>query len=373
MKIRSILICTLIAFSCTLVAQENVYKFTKVVENPATPIKDQYKTGTCWCFGTTSFIESELIRTGKGEFDLSEMFTVRHNYNHRIWDNHIREGRGSIVEGSLGHMAINMMDKYGLVPQSAYGGINYDSPKHDHNELSEYVAALASVTTKSGVMTPESKELQEALFDIYLGKLPETFEYDGVEYTPLSFKEHLGLDFSQYVDITSFTHLPFYEKVLLELPDNWDNGTMYNVPIEELIEIIDHALLNGYTVVWSGDISEPGYVLARDLSILPQDTGLTRQQILESTEIIPEMEVTQELRQMFYETFQSVDDHLEHITGLYKDQNGVKYYNTKNSWGHELTNTGYHKMSENYVKGKTKCILVHKNSIPENIRKKLGL
>lgn len=373
MKIKSILLGTIIAFSCSLTAQENVYKFTKVVENPSTPIKDQAETGTCWCFGTTSFIESELLRTGKGEFDLSEMFTVRHNYHHRIFDNYLREGNGSIVEGSLGHMAINMMDKYGLVPQYAYSGINYDSPKHDHNELSAYVAALASVTTERGVLTPESIELQEALFDIYLGKLPETFEYNGKKYTPLSFKEYLGLDFSDYVDITSFTHLPFYEKVLLELPDNWDNGTMYNVPLEEMIEIIDHALLNGYTVAWSGDISEPGYVLARDLSILPQDTKLTRKQIQESKEIIPEMEVTQEMRQMFYETFVSVDDHLEHITGLYKDQNGVKYYNTKNSWGHEYTKTGHHMMSENYVKGKTMCILVHKNSIPKEIRKKLGL
>lgn len=373
MKIRPIVIGAFLALSCSLIAQESVYKFTKIVENPATPIKDQSETGTCWCFGTTSFIESELIRTGKGEFDLSEMFTVRHNYNHRIFDNYLRRGKGSIVQGSLGHMAINMMDRYGLVPESAYHGINYDSEKHNHDELSAYIEAITSVSVESGILTPETKRLQEALFDIYLGKLPETFEYNGVEYTPLSFKEYLGLDFSDYVDVTSFTHHPFYQRIQLELPDNWDHGTMYNVPIEELIEIIDNALKNGYTVVWSGDISEAGYVLARDLSVLPKDPKLTRKQILESDEIIPEMEVTQEIRQELFETFQTVDDHLEHITGLYTDQNGVKYYNTKNSWGHELTDTGYHKMSENYVKGKTMCILVHKNSIPENIRKKLGL
>jgi bleomycin hydrolase len=373
MKLRNILVGALLAASCTLFAQETVYKFTKVVEHPATPVKDQAKTGTCWCYGTTSFIESEIIRLGKGEIDLSEMFTVRHNYNKRIYDNYIRRGRGNITPGSLAHMAINMMDKYGLVPEYAYEGINYDSEKHNHDEMSMYIKALASVTTERKVVTPESKKLQEALFDIYLGELPETFEYKGKEYTPASFKEYLGLDFSDYVEITSFTHHPFYQKVQVEVPDNWDHGTMYNVPIEEFINIIDYSLHNGYTLIWDGDCSEAGYVFERELCIVPQDTKLTRKQILEATEIIPEIEVTQEIRQQFFETFLTVDDHLEHITGIYTDQNGVKYYNTKNSWGLDRNGTGYHKMSENFVKGKTISILVNKNGIPKDIRKKLGL
>ena len=373
MKIRSFLVGVLAIISCSLVAQETVYKFTTVVDLPATPVKDQAQTGTCWCYGTTSFIESELIRTGKGEFDLSEMFTVRHNYNKRIYDNYIRRGRGNINPGSLAHMAINVMNEYGLVPESAYDGINYDSEKHNHDELSKYIKAISAVTVDQNKVTPESKELQEALFDIYLGELPETFVYNGKEYTPISFKEYLGLDFSDYVEITSFTHHPFYQRVRVEIPDNWDHQTMYNLPLDEFMAVIDYSLNNGYTLVWDGDCSEAGYVFERELCIVPQDTKLTRKQILESTTIIPEVEVTQEIRQEYFETFQTVDDHLEHITGIVKDQNGTKYYQTKNSWGTERNGTGYHKMSENFVKGKTNSILVNKNGIPKEIRKKLGL
>ncbi len=374
MKIRHIILCALLTLPLGLMAQ-SAYKFTKVVENPATPVKDQAQTGTCWCYGTTSFIESELIRTGKGEFDLSEMFTVRHNYNKRIYDNFIRRGRGNVNPGSLAHMAINMMNQYGLVPESAYDGINYDSEKHNHNELSSYVKALSAVTVDRGVLTPESKELQEALFDIYLGKLPETFEYNGVEYTPLSFKEYLGLDFSDYVEITSFTHHPFYERIQVEVPDNWDHQTMYNVPIDEFMAIINHSLEKGYTLVWDGDCSEAAYVFSKELCIVPLDKSLTRKQIEEMVEkeIIPEQEVDQAVRQQMFETFQTVDDHLEHITGIYKDQNGTVYYQTKNSWGTEDNGTGYHKMSENFIKGKTISILVNKNGIPKDIKKKLGL
>ena len=374
MKIRHIILCALLTLPLGLMAQ-SAYKFTKVVENPATPVKDQAQTGTCWCYGTTSFIESELIRTGKGEFDLSEMFTVRHNYNKRIYDNFIRRGRGNVNPGSLAHMAINMMNQYGLVPESAYDGINYDSEKHNHNELSSYVKALSAVTVDRGVLTPESKELQEALFDIYLGKLPETFEYNGVEYTPLSFKEYLGLDFSDYVEITSFSHHPFYQQVQVEVPDNWDHQTMYNVPIDEFMAIINHSLEKGYTLVWDGDCSEAAYVFSKELCIVPVDKSLTRKQIEEMVEkeIIPEQEVDQAVRQQMFETFQTVDDHLEHITGIYKDQNGTIYYQTKNSWGTDRNGTGYHKMSENFIKGKTISVLVNKNGIPKDIKKKLGL
>lgn len=373
MKIRAILLGALVAISGSLMAQETVYKFTTVVDLPATPVKNQAKTGTCWCYGATSFIESELIRTGKGELDLSEMFTVRHNYNKRIYDNYIRRGRGNVTPGSLIHMAINMMDKYGLVPEYAYDGINYESETHNHDELGAYVEAMVEVPIKMKKMSPESKELMEALFDVYLGKLPETFEYKGKEYTPLSFKEYLGLDFSDYVELTSFTHHPFYELVEVEVPDNWDHQPMYNLPLDEFMEVINHSLHNGYTVAWDGDCSEAAYVFERELCIVPQDTKLTRKDILESTVIIPEIEVTQEIRQNFFETFLTVDDHIEHITGIVKDQNGTIYYQTKNSWGTERNGTGYHKMSENFVKGKTISILVNKNAMPKEIRKKLGL
>lgn len=374
MKLRNIVLSALITLPMSIFAQGG-YVFSTIVENKATPVKDQAQTGTCWCYGTTSFIESELIRTGKGEHDLSEMFTVRHNYNKRMFDNFIRRGKGNVYPGSIAHMAINVMNEFGLVPEEAYDGINYDSDKHNHTELSKYVKVLSEVTVDQKVLSPESLELQEALFDIYLGELPKTFSYRGKEYTPISFKEEMGLDFSDYVELTSFTHQPFYQAVEVEIPDNWDHQRIYNVPLDEFMETINNSLEKGYTLVWDGDCSEAGYIFSKQLCIVPQDTKMTRKELEEAVEqgIVPEQEVDQELRQKFFETFLTVDDHLEHITGIVKDQNGTLYYQTKNSWGTESNGTGYHKMSENFVKGKTISILVHKDGIPKNIRKKLGL
>lgn len=374
MNRKIIIVAILSTISFALMGQ-SAYHFTTVVENRATPVKDQAQTGTCWCFGTTSFIESELIRVGKGEIDLSEMFTVRHNYTKRIFDNYLRQGKGNLWPGSIAHMAIKVMDEYGLITEEAYSGINYNSPRHDHTELSMYVKALSSVPVERRVITPESVKLKEALFDIYLGEVPETFTYEGKEFTPLSFKDYTGLNFSDYVELTSFTHHPFYQKIQVEIPDNWDHETMYNLPLDEFMEVINYTLKNGYTLVWDGDCSEAAYVFTKELCIVPQETKLTRDEIIKrvDSEILPEIEVTQEIRQNMFETFQTVDDHLEHIVGIVKDQNGTLYYQTKNSWGTERNGTGYHKMSENYVKGKTISILVNKNGIPKSIRKKLGI
>lgn len=361
-----------IAFSATAMAQAESapykYEFTIVKENPATPVKDQASTGTCWCFATNSFIESELLRTGKGEHDLSEMFVVRHNYVRRIKDNILRRGNGNIGPGSIAHMYIWVMKNVGIMPEEAYNGINYDSKRHNHGDLNTWVKSIN--TTAVEMKKPLPKEIVDGVLDAYLGKVPEKFTYQGKEYTVDSFTKAMGLNADDYVEITSFTHHPFYEKVMVEVPDNWDYATMYNLPLDEMMQVIDNAINEGYTVAWDGDISEPGYAFRHFIAVNTKE-DLRKQKDLKAK--AKEESVTQESRQHGFETFATVDDHLEHITGIAKDQDGVKYYKTKNSWGVDSNGTGYHYLSEEYVKAKTISILVHKNSIPKAIRAKLGL
>jgi bleomycin hydrolase len=358
------------AFSQT----QTVYKFTPVKDIEVTSVKDQARTGTCWCFATLSFLEAELIRQGKGVYDFSEMFVVRHNYNKRINDNYLRLGRGNVGPGSLSHMAVNAIVEYGIVPESVYDGIEYGSDKHNHGELSAFVKAISEVIVQRKERSPEYWKVQEHLFDTYLGKLPEEFEYNGKKYTPKSFAAMLGLDdLSDYVEITSFTHHPFYRQVPLEIPDNWDHQLYYNVPLDEFMAIIDNALLNGYTVAWDGDLISQSFNHNRGVAIDPKPEYFEEAVKLEK--IYPELNATQELRQNYFETFKTVDDHLMHVTGLFKDQNGTKFYKTKNSWGTERNEemAGYLFMSETYVRMRTLGILVHKDAIPKDIRKKMGI
>ena len=353
----------------------NPYQFTEVVRIPVTSVKNQNASGTCWCFATTSFLEAELLREGKGEYDLSEMFTVRYNYYERLNDNYLRRGKGNIGEGSIAHMAFKVIDKYGIVPQSAYLGINYDSPLPDHRELGTYIAAIAGASVELRQRSPEYFELQDALFDIYMGKIPENFEYEGKEYTPISFRDMLGIDIDDYVEITSFSHHPFYQEVPLEIPDNWDHELLYNLPLDDMMAVIDNALNNGYTVCWDGDVSEQGYVfMPTGVAVLPADPRTDMQTIAASSSIIEEVEyVDQAMRQAGFESFTTTDDHLEHITGIATDPAGTRYYITKNSWGERGPFGGYHYMSEKYVRAKTVSILVHKDAIPSDIKAKMGL
>lgn len=344
------------------------YEFTIVKEHKATPVKNQAKTGTCWCFAMTSFMESELLRIGKGEYDLSEMFVVRHNYIRRIKDNILRRGRGNVYPGSIAHMYTWVMKNVGLMPEEAYHGINYDSINHNHDDLNTWVLAINK--TAVDMKKPLPAEIVNGVLDAYLGEVPEKFTYKGKEYTVESFRNSLGLNPDDYVELTSFSHHPFYEKVMVEVPDNWDYQLMYNLPLDEFMQVIDNAINTGYTVAWDGDISEPGYAFKHQVAVNTAE-NLRGQETLKAK--AKEDAVTQESRQKGFETFTTVDDHLEHITGIAKDQDGVKYYKTKNSWGTERNETGYHYLSEEYVKAKTISILVHKNSIPKAIKAKLGI
>lgn len=391
MKIR-IFAMAILSLAITSGLSAQGYKFTDVVSLKTTPVKNQASTGTCWCFATTSFFETELLRQGKGEYDLSEMFIVRQKYFNQTEDNFLRQGRGNVGQGSLSHTWINAFKMVGIVPEEVYSGINYDSKTHNHSELAQYIAAIAQTSVKLKKRSPQYYEMLNNVFDTYLGKIPENFTYKGKQYTPKSFAESLNINFDDYVEITSFTHKPYYQQFAVEVPDNWEFEKQYNVPLNEMIEIMDNALNKGYSVAWDGDVSEKGFSHANGVAINPQvaelqdysTTDRARFENMNPTQRLeevykferpfPEIDVTPEVRQKGYETFVTTDDHLMHITGITKDQNGTKYYITKNSWGTERNNNGgFLNMSESFVKAKTIYIMVHKDAIPTAIRKKLGI
>jgi bleomycin hydrolase len=335
-------------------------------------------------------MESELLRLGKGEYDLSEMFVVRKTYENRIYDNYLRQGKGNLGEGSLSPSWLRVFNEDGLMPQEAYSGISYDSRTHNHRELQAYIDVLTTVPVKMKRLSQESDEVSGAVLDIYLGEIPESFTYRGQTYTPKSFAASLGLNMDDYVNITSFAHFPFYTQGVLEVPDNWEMNRFYNVPLDELVQSMDYALNQGYTIMWDGDVSERGFSHANGVAINPdmskidlssstdrarfENMSADRSAGLSFDKPYPEIDVTQDIRQKGYETFVTTDDHLMHLTGIVKDQNGTKYYITKNSWGTDRNPYGgYLNMSESFVRAKTIYIMVHKDAVPQAIRTKLGL
>lgn len=369
------------------------YQFNKVCRTDVTPVKNQAISGTCWCFATTSFMEAELLRMGKGTYDLSEMYIVRQKYMNQLADNFLRRGKGNIGQGSLSHTFINAYKQVGIVPEEAFTGIRYDSKVHNHIELEKYLHSIANAAISLGKQSPEYKKLINSVFDIYLGTIPTEFTYNGKEYTPESFTQSLGLNMDDYIELTSFTHHPYYQRMEIEVPDNWEHALSYNLPLDELIEVMNHALQNGYTVCWDGDVSEQGFSFKNGVAINPaidknidnyKGSDRAHFEKLDSEERLeeaykfqhpcPEIKVTPEIRQVGFETFVTTDDHLMHVTGIEADQNGTYYYRTKNSWGTDRNAfDGYINMSESFVRSKTIYIMMHKDAIPTALRKKLGL
>ena len=393
MKLKLYALTALLLASAAGMAEEKEgYRFTTVVQQKATPVKDQAVSGTCWCFATTSFIESELLRQGKGEYDLSEMFIVRQKYLNQMADNLLRHGKGNVSQGSITTSWMTAFNQVGIVPEEAYSGIQYDSPVHNHSELAGYVEAISAEAVKQKKNSKQYQELANSLFDIYLGEVPETFTYKGKEYTPKSFAESLDIHTGDYIPLTSFTHKPYYEAFEVEIPDNWEHSRMYNLPLDELIGVMDHALKSGYTLCWDGDVSEKGFAYNHGVAINPdvENAGLykdsdrarwgqlsTKDRLAEVFRFerpYPEVNVTPEIRQQGYESGKTTDDHLMHITGIATDQNGTRYYITKNSWAADGNRFGgYLNMSESYVRAKTIYILVHKDALSQELKKKLGI
>ena len=371
-------------------------QFTVVKENPITSIKNQNRAGTCWCYSSLAFIESELLRMGKGEYDFSEMFIVHNTYLDRA-DKAVRtHGDVSFAQGGSFYDVIYGMEAFGLVPEAEMRpGVMYGMELSNHNELSvvsdAVVAAIAKSKLRSFQASPDGellwKKSIEAIHDIYLGERPEKFTYEGVEYTPKSFYNSLGLNASDYVSLTSYTHHPFYTSFALEIPDNWRWAHSYNLPIDELMEVFDYAIMNGYTVAWGSDVSEDGFT-REGTAILPdmekaatELDGSDMAKWLKMTEAqrksvpmaVEQRWVSQEERQLGYDNRETTDDHGMLIYGIAKDQKGTEYYMVKNSWGEAGTYKGIWYASKAFVRYKTMNIIVHKDAIPAEIREKLGL
>lgn len=388
------LICTT-AFAQTPQEPKNEdgFNFTVVKELPITSIKNQASSGTCWCFSALSFVESEMIRQGckDPDLNLSQMFVVSNAYTDKAVkyirvDGHLKYGQGS----SFGDVFCILKD-YGIVPDEVMPGLNYGTKTHSHSELEAglkgYMDGILKCSHRK--VTPVWKEGLKGILAAYLGETPETFTYKGVEYTPKSYLASLPFNPDDYTDIISWTHLSYYEQHPVEVADNWRWESAYNVPLEDMMRIIDNAIENGYTVAWASDVSEMGFT--RDgIAVVPDLDAIKKQSEetgsdqarwvgagtsakLQITSPVPELEITPELRQEGYENKTTTDDHGMHIYGIAKDQNGTKYYMVKNSWGETGKYKGIWYVSESFVKYKTMDLKVHKDAIPKDIKKKIGL
>ena len=369
--------------------KEEGFVFTTIKENPITSIKNQNRSSTCWSFSSIGFLESELLRMGKGEYDLSEMFVVHHTMIDRAV-NYVRlHGDCSFAPGGSFYDVIYCLKNYGLVPQEAMPGIMYGEKLPVHNELDAVAGAYVDAIAKGKLhkLSPVWKDGLSAIYDTYLGKYPETFSYQGKEYTPKSFAESLGLNPDDYVSLTSYTHYPFYTKFAIEVQDNWRNGLSWNLPIDELMAVMDNAVKKGYTFAWGSDVSEQGFT-RNGVAVVPDAeraaelsgsdmarwTGATADRRNNLTnKPMPELEITQEMRQTAYDNWETTDDHGMLIYGIAKDQNGKEYFMVKNSWGESGKYKGVWYASKAFVAYKTMNILVHKDALPKDIAKKLKL
>ena len=369
-------------------AQTAEYEFTTVKENPITSVKNQYRSGTCWCFSAISFIESEILRTKGQEVDLSEMFVVGKSYRDRAIKYVRLDGHLNFAAGSSFGDVLHVIDDYGIVPQAAMPGLNYGTELPEHNEmdaaLKGYVTAIKGNPNK--VLSTAWVNGFDGIVAAYLGEYPETFVVDGKEYTPESYRDALGINYDDYVNISSFTHHPFYEPFIIEVCDNWRWDSAYNLPMDEMMEVMYNAIDKGYTIAWGSDVSEKGFT--RDgLAVMPVEekkavAGSDQERWVgkadapkeEVKAALPqEVTVTQEMRQEGYDRKTTTDDHGMHIYGVAKDQNGNKYFMVKNSWGVTGKYDGIWYASDAFVRYKTLNIVVHKDALPKHIAKKLGI
>lgn len=404
-KLSFLLLLFVTAFSTTIAQdaqkdeqkKEEGYIFTITKELPVTSVKNQKNAGTCWCYSGLGFIEAELLRMGKGEYDLSEMYTVFNTYMDRA-DKAVRmHGDVSFSQGGSFYDVIYGMNKYGLVPEvEMRPGVMYGDTLSNHSELSSMADAIVNTAAKGKNLQSNNNEMLwkkalHAVQEIYLGKCPEKFTYNGKEYTPSTFYKSLGLNADDYISITSYTHHPFYEKFVLEIQDNWRWGQSYNLPLDEFMQVFDNAIENGYSIAWGADVSEDGFrknakngfAVLPDLeaktatagSDMSHWTGLSAKERQEeaTNKPTPQRWVSQDERQIAYDNFETTDDHGMLIYGKATDKLGNEYYMVKNSWGDYGTYKGMFYASKAFVRYKTMNIVVHKDTLPKDIKKKLGI
>ena len=396
-KFTTVLLALLMMVNISMFAQEETqeeekgYVFTEDINVPHTAVRNQYRSGTCWSFSGLSFVEAEVLRETGTEYDFSEMFCVYHTYSDKS-EKYVRlAGHLNFGAGAEFTDVFRVIEKYGLVPENAYAGLEYGEEMHTHGEmdilLKSYVDAI--VKNKNRKLTPVWHDGFDKLLDTYLGELPENFSFDGSDYTPASFRDAMGVDIDNYIEFTSYNHHPFYEGFAVAIPDNWLWAEWMNIPMDEMMEVIDNSLENGYTVAWGADVSDKGFSWKKGVAVIPDlEKGNLEGTEKEKWEALTDKEkkkaaysfegpskektITQEMRQESYDNYMVTDDHGMLIVGTATDQEGNKYYKIKNSWGFEgHIYDGYFYASKAFVQLQTIGIAVNKESVPKNIMKKL--
>ncbi|MCH8545949.1 MAG: C1 family peptidase [Cryomorphaceae bacterium] len=394
MKITFPFLALFLSFSLTVLAQDDLvkkvyqqnevvyeqgYRFTEQIALDVLPIKNQASSGTCWSYATTSFVESEMLRLGKKPVDLSEMFTVRQVYKDKA-ERYVRlHGHLNFAQGGATPDVLYVLKKYGAVPYFQYKGLEYGEEKNKHNELENVLKNMLDAVIKNpnGRLSTAWKGAVESTLNAYLGDYPESFKYEGKTYTPRSFADQVvGIKPDDYIQITSFVSDEMYANVFIEVPDNWAWATAFNLPLEEMMNNLDNALDNGYTVSWATDVSEKGFSVRNGLAIVPAkpfDEMSDEEKKAVFQHPTEELTITEEMRQRAYDNFETTDDHGMHIVGRSIDQNGTKYYLVKNSWG-EIENpykNGYIYCSESFVRYKTISLMMHKDALTKKTKRRI--
>ena len=396
MKRSILLAAALLGAVLTAAAQEankpEGYKFTDTKTVKTVPVTNQYKSGTCWCFSTVSFIEEEILRAGGPEIKLSEMWIVRNIYFEKAVKYVRLHGSLNFAVGGAAHDVTHAIEKYGIVPREVYKGLNYGTEMPEFGEIDEVLKAYvdAVIKNKNGKLTPAWQDGLNAILDAYFGERPETFTYEGKEYTPHTFAESLPVKMSDYIEFSSYTHHPFYSSFIIEVPDNWLWGEVYNVPLNEMMQVIDDAIAEGHPVAWGTDVSEKGFRGAKAIGIIPEEaeknmvgsdaerwgklsSAEKEAQIYSLDQPVKEKTITQEMRQTAYDNYETTDDHGMVIVGTAVDQNGSPFYKVQNSWGDRGPYEGFYSFSRPFVEYKTMDIMVNKNVVSKELLKKLGL
>ena len=395
---KKLLLCTLALCLALGAAAQNPdsvegYRFTDGKIIRTTPVKNQNRSGTCWCYSTMTMLESEILRAGGPEMHLSEMWIVRHSFMDKAVKYVRLHGELNFAEGGASHDVTEGIKQHGIVPFEVYPGLNYGTDKPDFHELSAvlkaYLDAVIQASGGSKTLSTAWKRGFNAILDEYFGPCPETFTYEGKEYTPQSFAESLPIKMDDYVDLSSFTHHPFYEQFIIEVPDNWMWATVWNVPLDELMQTIDYALENGYTVAWGTDVSEKGFSRTKAIGIIPEADleGMSGTEAEKWGKLTArekeaalykfdkpgkERKIDQQMRQKAFDNYETTDDHGMVIVGTATDQAGNQYFKVQNSWDVLPPYDGFWYFSRPFVEYKTMSIMVNKNAVPKEIRKKLG-
>jgi bleomycin hydrolase len=355
------------------------FKFTHVINIEQMPVKNQGSSGTCWSYCTNSFLESEMIKAGKAPVNLSYIYSARNVYLEKGRQYVKMHGATALGDGGSLHDVIDMYRLYGAMPEEVYKGLNYGTKLNDFSEMAALRESFLEtvIKPKKGKLTPNWFTAYQGIIDAYLGTPPETFKWNGKEYTPKTFASQVvGINPDNYIELSSFMEYPLYQKFILPIPDNWSLGQVYNVKLPELTEIIDYALQSGYTINWATDVSEKYFSWKNGVAYVPEKdfedmTKEEKDSMFSGPK--PERIITETMRQEAFNNYTTTDDHGMHIVGTAKDQNGKDYYIVKNSWGESNDYKGYLYVTKAYVQFKSTAILLNKAGIPKHILKKINI